>query len=402
MASLQRQGLKKSVTCARFIRAQGGKKMNKRRLSNRVRLIAFFLTATLLVCTFGFTADGWKIIKTNNKDLLSTDIPKPTPDININNKPIDGDNQQPQVPDEPEIEIPKFYDRITGLECSEEQSKRAHLAFIMNPNLPCYGISFANLICEIPIEDGGTRLCTFHSEIDNLWKIGSLVPTRGYISNIVKYFGGICVANGSDDTIAYNSCNMSGQYLDLSNGYKYTEFTSNIYTNRDLLESGLNDNSIDRSGISYTTLPFNFPSLEEDEIILSGQSVNYIKIAQSTLSTTELKYNSETKKFLFYKNGLQKTDAINNKTIEFKNCFVLFADSITYDNRDCSQMIMDTIGQGSGYYFTNGGFTEIKWIGTSDGILTFYTTNDEILTVNRGTSYICFVKSSKTESIIIE
>ena len=39
--------------------------MNNKRTSNLLRLIAFFLTGVILVCTFGFTVDGWLVIENN-------------------------------------------------------------------------------------------------------------------------------------------------------------------------------------------------------------------------------------------------------------------------------------------------------------------------------------------------
>ena len=61
--------------------------MNKNKLSNPVRLIAFFLTAVVLICTFGFTADGWQIDNNENNDSIGM---FPTPpnnddgDISVN------------------------------------------------------------------------------------------------------------------------------------------------------------------------------------------------------------------------------------------------------------------------------------------------------------------------------
>ena len=34
--------------------------MNNKKTSNPVRMIAFFLAAVILICTFGFTVDGWQ------------------------------------------------------------------------------------------------------------------------------------------------------------------------------------------------------------------------------------------------------------------------------------------------------------------------------------------------------
>ena len=37
--------------------------MKKAKLSKGLRLVAFFLVTVILVCSFGFTADGWQLKK---------------------------------------------------------------------------------------------------------------------------------------------------------------------------------------------------------------------------------------------------------------------------------------------------------------------------------------------------
>ncbi len=372
--------------------------MNKNKLSNPVRLIAFFLTAVLLICTFGFTVDGWQINFPSNKDQSSAQLPEQVPDSSVENQ-IPEENEPNQEPETPEIPDVKYYNRITGLECTEQISSNSHLAFVMNPQLPSYGVSDADLLCEVPTEEGATRYVAFIPEIDNLWKIGSITPTRGYINNLIKYFGGICVSNGNDDSFIYSSCDITANSLDLSPGYQYTEFTDNVYTNRDLLISAINNSGIDRTSVSSPMLPYEFIDIGGDNIVLGDTNAQIISIAHSEKNLTELHFNSETRKYVLYKNGSEKLDAINNKTIEFTNCFVLFADSVTYDNPEYSQMVMDTIGEGVGYYFTEGGIMEINWVGSSDGSLTFYNKDGGRLTVNRGNGYITFIKSSKQENL---
>ena len=99
------------------------------------------------------------------------------------------------------------------------------------------------------------------------------------------------------------------------------------------------------------------------------------------------------------KNGVNKTDALNGKTIGFVNCFILFADSATYDNTSGTRLVMNTIGNGDGYYFTNGTMLKIKWFSDIDGNYCFTDTAGNVLSINRGQSYIGYVKSSAIESV---
>ena len=374
--------------------------MNKNTLSNPVRSIAFFLTAVILACTFGFTVDGWQEIggeaSAENKEP-EEDHPEDT------ENPGNQENfEQEEIPKEPEIYIPEYTSRLTGLEISEDRSKAGMLAFVMSSNLPAYGISSAEILCEIPIENGGTRMIAFISENENLWKIGSITNTRGYISNIAKYFGSTLISYGNDDSTSYQKCDLKDSILDFSanDGYHYTEYTSNVYTNRDLLISALANNRTESSDQHYSPLPFVHTKFGE-ELISFDALANKIKLTEGG-AADELRYDAEIDGYSLYKNGSAIIDMLNGNTTLFTNCFILFANSVVYDNSNGNQMVMDTIGDGGGYYFTNGSFCEIRWTATVGGIMTFYTADGEKLCVNRGTNYISFLRSSQAEKINIQ
>ena len=61
---------------------------------------------------------------------------------------------------------------------------------------------------------------------------------------------------------------------------------------------------------------------------------------------------------------------------------------------------MDTDGGGAGYYFTEGTACAITWRVDALGNLTFFNEKGEILTVNRGTSYIAYYKAAMAENVV--
>ena len=376
--------------------------MNMKLLSNPVRSIAFFLTAIILACTFGFTVDGWQAAD-QQTNMPESEQKDEEPENNENTERPDTPEQD-QTPEEPEIYIPEYTSRLTGLEVSKETAEATMLAFVINSGLPAYGISSADLFCEVPTEDGSTRLVAFIPESENLWKIGSITNTRGYISNMAKYFGGVLISSGSDDSISYTQCDITGMQLDLSknSGFHYTEYTDNVYTNRDLLTSGLASAGIGAESIVSTPLPFTHTGFGADEVFFADSTAVEISLEYSNNHSSELKYNEDNGLYTLYQNGQAILDALNGNAVNFKNCLVLFADSITYDNSNCNQMVMDTIGDGRGYYFTCGSYTEVRWTATSGGIMTLYSTSGEKLTINRGTTFISYMKSSKSDNILIK
>ncbi|MBQ8303195.1 MAG: DUF3048 C-terminal domain-containing protein [Clostridia bacterium] len=365
--------------------------MNKKKTGNLLRLIAFFLTSIILVCTFGFTVDGW--ITNGNENIVESS----KNDTEESNNPDMPDNEVvDSTPQKPEIYIPKHVNSLTGLECTEEIAENVPLCFLLDTKEANYGICGSDILIEIPIENEETRLLCIRRDIDNLLKIGSLSKTRGYISSVSSFFGAINVCVGNDDTLNYPYC-TNGKVLDLSlvNGYHYTEFSNYSYTNTDLINKAFEDFSLDVNNSS----PFLFNDYKNEPITYDKKGER-ILIPYSSDNQKSLIFNTDERVYYLYNNGIKISDALNGKSPFFTNCLILFADSTTYDKQSGSTMIMDTIGCGSGYYFTNGTFTQITWESTAEGVISFYDTNGEKLIINRGSTYVSYFKSSLIDKIV--
>ena len=368
--------------------------MNKKKTGNLLRLIAFFLTSLILICTFGFTVDGW-IINENEGALLPPE--NETNNNNQSEKPKDEPTDS--TPQKPDVYIPKHLNSLTGLECTEVVAKSTPLCFLLELHGANYGIYGSDICVEIPIENGETKLLCIRRDIDNLLKIGSLSKTRGYISNVSSFFGAVNICVGEDDTLHYPVCN-NAHVLDLSllSGYHYTEFSDFNYTNTDLINKAIEDFSL---GVNKTdnSLPFLFNDYGKDQVTYEEKGER-ILIPYSSSNQKSLIYDYDNGAYHIYNNGIKICDAINGKFPTFVNCLVLFADSTTYDKQSGTTMIMDTIGSGTGYYFTNGSFTQITWESTGEGVMSFYNTDGEKLIMNRGSTYISYFKSSLVDKII--
>ena len=363
--------------------------------SKGLRLIAFFLVAVILICAFGFSADGWHI-----KDST------PTPPVNSPSKddieaslPTDGSQSANDTEEKKEeIITPKFYNSLTGEETTEELSKARHIAFVMNPAAPMYGVSSADVVIEFPIEDGTTRLLSFINTPKEIVKIGSLSKSRGYITNLAKALGATVFSCGNDDTVKYDKCEINESLTneDTVKNYVYTEFARFTYTSGTLVTNAMSSLKTE----THEERVF-FQFAPPDASVKGNTVFNKIKIPHSSLSETALVYSSDNQTYSFDKNGTASGDLINGNSLNFKNCFVLFADSTTYELQDSTQMILNTIGSGSGYYFTEGTAKQISWSLSKEGVLTLYDESSNELIINPGKSYFSFVKSSKINDIVL-
>lgn len=364
--------------------------MNNTRFGNYAKLIAFFLVAVLLIVGFGFATEGWwqdTDPETNDDEANNT--------TSGEQKPAPEDQNEPK---EPVFVAPEFVNALTGLEISEETSRKRHFAFVLDSDSPLYGISASDMVAEFPTENDETRLLAFINSPEKLSKIGSIAPTRTYISNIGRFFSSIIVYNGNDGSAPSASCDTKGSVFDMSDytGYYYTEYSKFTYTNGDLINAGVYNSNLNTTVEKDVNIPYNFADFGE-AAPHGNSSAKTVILPYSQRSETELYYQSAEKVYTFNKNGTSKNDTLYDKKITFKNVFVLFVDTVTYEEKNSTELVMKTIGSGNGFYISDGTSVQITWESDASGTMTLYNSNGEKLTVNRGNSYFGFVKSSRSE-----
>lgn len=364
--------------------------MNTKKNGNLAKLVAFFLIVIVLIAAIAFSASGWQ-----GDDQTQPDSGKSDEDNNSSNgntdENTDGNQETPTLPEKPETPVYKHY--ITGLEISEEESLIKPICIVYDTNAPMYGTSSAFMCVELPTENGATRLLGFTADHTTLGKIGSIAPTRKYISNIAKYFGAVIASDGNDDSFGYSGFEPSDGFIDFSlhNGFHYEEFERYAYTNADLISAYIKNKNISTIRSDEVSVPYKFA---ESDFANGSLSAGTVMITFDKSSTTELTYNSASDKYTLKKNAVALTDRLNDKALSYDNVFVLFADSVTHETADATELILDTVSGGCGYYANGGKAQTITWAVSEDGSLVFFDESGARLAIAPGTSYISFVKSS--------
>jgi len=374
--------------------------MNLFKNGNLAKLVAFFVITVVLTCTVAYAAGGWQQPgETNTPDNSDDDTDdKEPPSVNVDENK-DNNNNVEEIPEAKPV--PEFLHYITGLEISKEETYKKPFSIVLDPTSPLFSLSDAYLVAELPTENG-TRLIAFTDNALKAGKIGSIAPTRGYISNLATYLGAILIANGDDGAVKYESKPLTDGFLDLSDniGYHYTEQNKFIYSNSDLLSALIKNTKTATAKVESPVIPYDFPEYYSDPIV-GKFSASSIQIEYSIDNSTCLNYSSASGKYTVTKNGTQLIDRACDKELSYDNAFILFSDCATYETSEYTECILDTVSGGVGKYATGGKYIDITWTVTSDGLL-FLDENGEKLTVNRGTSYISFVKSSSSDEVKIK
>jgi hypothetical protein len=200
------------------------------------RILCISIIALILIFTVGIAVSGLDP-KEDTSDLAGD-----------GNLPTDGttgdtindtskDNEEDSSLDQPQLPEKIFYNRLTGLPVDETTSLSKPYAFILDPESAAYGLSYSDILIELPLEGGKTRYLMYTTAFDALDKIGALAPQRSYITNLLLSFGGISFSLGVDDIFDYESLNFKTS-VDLSDESKYYfwDNTTEAYTTDKMIE----------------------------------------------------------------------------------------------------------------------------------------------------------------------
>ena len=378
--------------------------MKNLKLKGFYKFLSLLLIAILVASAVGFAASGRESTPTqpdsgdvgNNTD--QADENKDGTSANgggntDNNISSDEELTPPSTPEPEDI----FLSKITGERVTEEEYNSIPQGIVVDPQRPLYGVSKSDLMIEFPIEDGTSRLLAYTTNKEVMWKIGSLKSTRNFISNMSNFFGGVVISYGNDDKVVYNVWETDKIVLDLSqySDCYYVENTLYVYTSENMVDIAENRMSASANLTTYKDAPYEF----SDDRITGVTGATTVSIPYFGDNITNLYYHEGSGKYLYYKGDNRRMDMLTGENVSFKNVFILFANATTYENSDGTELVIDTVSGGRGYYISNGGLTEFVWSTTKSGELVFKNLMGETLAVNRGNAYIAYYKASLAANI---
>lgn len=379
--------------------------MEQLKLKGFSKFVAFLLIAAIVISVVVFAAEGNEATpnepESGNGGTLSAETDENT-DKNDQKDDLTDITTTPDTnePEADEPTLPAYLNKLTGITVTEEEYNSTAFGVVIDPALPSYGLSYADLAIELPTETGNSRMLFYSSSSDTIWKFGALKPTRDYISSVARLFGGVLVSYGNDDKISYSAGSTEYSTLDISkhNDCFYIESETNVYTSENLINVANNRTLLSSSAHTYNDAPYKI----SESVVTSGiDGANNVLIPYSADNRTLLSYNPSTGVYQYIKNDEAKVDMLTGERISYDNVFVLFANTTTYENASASQLVVDTESGGKGYYLTKGKLTEFVWSVSEDGKLEFKNLMGEVLEVNTGTSYIAYYKASAASTVQI-
>jgi hypothetical protein len=275
--------------------------------------------------------------------------------------------------------------------------------------LPHYGLTEADVVYELMNSTANnriTRLMCIVKDWGSIEQFGSIRSTRPTNIMLAAEWNAVLCHDGGpfyiDEWLAKSySANFSGGFSRVNNG-KSREFTEYICAGD--LESKFSSSKYTTEYNSYYQgAHYQFSNTEID----LGENSSSIDCTEIALpfphNSSTLKYNESTGTYDYYEYGSAHTDPQHgNAQLTFKNLLIQSTSFSQLD--DNGYLIYNAIGNGDGYYITDGKAVPVKWIKSGESDRTIYldlNTGDEI-ELNTGKTYVALVPSDSWSSVSIK
>ena len=272
--------------------------------------------------------------------------------------------------------------------------------------MPQSGLSDADIIYEMIVEGGITRLMGVFKDYENLPKLGSVRSCRQYYVQISDMMNAIYAHVGQswlgeEWLIKTGIDDLNG----LSGYASYTTFyrdntryaPHNCYTDGPKIVAGIEGLGYSREYTNRHDDMFKFNY--EDTPIGSGLKADKVTTKFANGYAPRFEYNAEEGVYYRFQYGKPHMDEYYGIQLSFKNVIIMFAGYSTLPDglRD-----IDWDKGGAGYYVSDGEYKSITWSKDSNGIIKLYDENGKQLKMNPGKTFVTVFDDTIPENIIFE
>ena len=279
-----------------------------------------------------------------------------------------------------------------------EEPQPRPLAIMVNNTvkaLPQMGIRKADLIFEMPVEYGITRLMAVFSRVEDIPELGSIrsarhdfVELNASLDGLLLHVGGSHFALdlirdeqiGSLDFMRYGSGYWRDPDWQRSRGQEHS-----VKTEADRLMRVLENNEQIRRELEdpQPFIAFHHP---DEFVAVSGEAAVYLRVPFSRDTIAEFYYDEDEKLYNKHQFGRPHLDMSEDLPLQFTNLLLLQTEIPTISQ---SGHVDADLSSGAGYYASGGYVMPMTWEkGALYDRLRFYDAAGNPLTINSGKTYI--------------
>lgn len=265
------------------------------------------------------------------------------------------------------------------------------------------GLQDAYMVYELMVEGGITRyLALFLDQTTE--RIGSIRSARHYYLDYALENDAIYVHHGYSpqaredwsklgvDRIEVNESTTGWRDKSASKTYEFT-----LFTNIEKLGKGIRSKRTERNKdllLNYSVDNIDISQME------GAIPANKIDIKYSSNTTTNYKYDTDNNIYLRSVNNKSQNDYVTGKQLTVKNIIVYKVKYSNIQGDDKGRQTIDNVGNGTGYYISNGYAVPITWKKDSRSSATIYKYNNgKEIQVNDGNTFIQIMPNNQILAI---
>ena len=264
------------------------------------------------------------------------------------------------------------------------------------------GLSQAYLVYELLAEGGITRFLALFRDVE-VERIGSVRSARHYYLDYVLENDAIFVHWGwspqaQSDISTLRLQNIHGLTYEGVYFYRDNPFGIAVehtgFTNTELLDEARQNLNYPKDTDEGLLLTYSAKSVDLSE---NGETVdaNNVKIFYSNYNEVEYEYDKNNKVYKRFINNEEHSDYNNGKQLTVKNIIVYDLDYVSIAGDTKGRQDLYNIGEGTGYYITEGKAIKITWEKAKRDAKTVYRyENGKEITVNDGNTFIQIMPTS--------
>lgn len=270
--------------------------------------------------------------------------------------------------------------------------------------MPQSGIQTADIVYEMEVEGGITRLMCVFKDYANLPKLGPVRSARQFYVEVADMYDALYTHIGTSiyaeaEIPRLGVDNLDGMYA--LSGFMFYRDESRYAPHNCYVDGPRTVEGIEYMGYAteYTAKPEKmFDFYYEDTNIGNGNVANKIS-TDFDYNSPWFEYNADEGLYYRFQYGGPQIDDQTGEQLKFKNVIVMFVSYSTIS--DYGHQDIDWDKGGTGFYATNGEYKSITWK-KDNGVLKYFDEDGNQLCMNPGQTFISVFDETYPEGVTFE
>ena len=262
------------------------------------------------------------------------------------------------------------FNKLTGeFNIDKEFEGIRPVAIMVNNNthgLPQRGIADCDLLMEIEVEGGITRLMAFFSDYRRITQVGTVRSLRNQFLDIARpydamiiHVGSSVYANQALNRYGYKTLDAMGCTIVSQDKSRLEKYASEHtwFTDPELIASAIDARRMRLDDESPDAV-FSFVEYGTEAVLDDGIATS-AKWAFSDSYDGKTQYDPSTQSYTFWQHGDQRYDELSGDPISYQNVFLLIASRSGFYGNGVPEYNFSAGGKG--FYLSRGKYEEFTW-----------------------------------------